>query len=53
MTTCMYTTSTGSLDQNQTAPIGIICYNQIMTHIISQKQTIISQKNGYDHEFDE
>ena len=32
MTTCMYTTSTGSIDQNQTAPIGIICYNQIMTH---------------------
>ena len=32
MTTCMYTTSTGSIDQNQKAPIGIICYNQIMTH---------------------
>ena len=32
MTTCMYTTSTGSIDQNQTAPIGIVCYNQIMTH---------------------
>ena len=32
MTTCMYTTPTGSIDQNQTAPIGIICYNQIMTH---------------------
>ena len=31
-TTCMYTTSTGSIDQNQTTPKGIICYYQIMTH---------------------
>ena len=33
MTAYMYTKSTISIDQNQTAPIGIICqYNQIMTH---------------------
>ena len=56
MTTCMYTTSTGSIDQNQTAPIGIICYNQIMTHsclIYAKANYVISQKNGHGHEFDE
>ena len=55
MTTYMYTKSTSSIDQNRTTPIGIICYNQIMTHscVVCRANYVISQKNGYDHEFDE